>query len=105
VRVTAYLLFVANLTSYDEALKSLAHVVTFFQNTRYLDFEEIDDLDEPGRLVFEMNSLTFEQLNHLWGALGAKYRPSVLYKMRLVRLRDALPRAPGPPVTEVVVRD
>ena len=106
VRLNAYLLFAANLSDYDEALKSLSHVVAFFQNKRYFDYAEIPDLaDEDGRLLLELYSLTFEQVNHLWGALGAKYMPSVVYKMRMVTIQDAQPQAEVEPVTEILITD
>ena len=89
VRLNLYLLFAANLTQYDEALKALAFVVAFFQSKPAIEYREIAALAaEPGRLVFELQSLTFEQVNHLWGALGAKYRPSVVYRVRATPIRD-----------------
>lgn len=36
------------------------------------------------KVIFDLYSMTFEQLNHLWGILGGKYLPSVVYKVRLV---------------------
>jgi hypothetical protein len=32
--------------------------------------------------------MNFEQLNHLWGILGGKYLPSVLYKIRRVTVDE-----------------
>lgn len=105
VRLYLYLLFIANLTDYDEALKSISHIISFFQKQRYFDYAEIPDLeDRAGRLVFELYSLTFEQLNHLWGALGAKYRPSVLYRVRVVSIQEKQIEAVIPGVEEIEVR-
>ena len=39
------------------------------------------------RLVFDLHNLSFEQLNHLWSVLGGTYVPSVLYKVRLVKIQ------------------
>jgi hypothetical protein len=36
----------------------------------------------------ELYTLTFEQINHLWGSLGGKQMPFVMYKLRLIALTD-----------------
>ena len=43
-----------------------------------------DDIVKTEKVIFDLYSMTFEQLNHLWGILGGKYLPSVIYKVRLV---------------------
>lgn len=40
------------------------------------------------KLTFELESLDFHQQSHLWGAIGAKYFPSVIYKMRMIIIDD-----------------
>ena len=42
------------------------------------------------RLVPELYTLTFEQINHLWGSLGGKQSPFVMYKIRLVRIQGRI---------------
>lgn len=39
------------------------------------------------KLAFEMVKLSFEELNHLWSVLGSAYLPSVLYRVRLVKVQ------------------
>ena len=39
-------------------------------------------------LAMDLLSLTFEEVNHLWGFLGAKQSPFALYRGRLVTLAD-----------------
>lgn len=105
VRLYLYLLFIANLNDYTEALKSLAHVISCFQKKNYFDYAEISGLENrDGRLVLELYSLTFEQLNHLWGSLGAKYRPSVLYRVRIVSIQEEQIEAVIPGVGEIEIR-
>lgn len=102
VKVNLFLLFVANLSDYDEALKSLSYVVSFFQRVRYIDYAEVPGLsDREGRLIFELQTMSFEQINHLWGALGAKYAPSVLYRVRLTIIRDEQVEGVVAPVREI----
>ena len=36
------------------------------------------------KITTELCSLTFEQVNHLWGSLGGKQMPNAVYKMRVL---------------------
>ena len=40
------------------------------------------------RFTMELYTLTFEQINHLWGSLGGRQIPFVMYKLRLVSLSE-----------------
>ncbi len=40
------------------------------------------------KLNIELYTLTFEQINHLWGSLGGKQVPFAMYKVRLVRIQE-----------------
>ena len=102
VRVNLYLLFIANLSVYEEALKATSHIISFFQHRNTFDYAEVEGLaDKRGKLIFDLHSLTFEEQNHLWGALGAKYLPSVMYKMRVITLQDEQIEAEVQPVQEI----
>lgn len=106
VRVNLFLLFVANISDYDESLKALEHVISFFQARHVFNYSGIPSLsDQAGRMVFELYSMTFEQQNHLWGALGAKYQPSVMYKVGLVGIRDRQLEAEVRPVEQVLINE
>jgi len=41
------------------------------------------------KLSVEMVNLSTEKLNNLWATLGAKYIPSVLYKLRMLSFDSA----------------
>lgn len=106
VRVNLYALFIANLDDYSEALKALSNIISFFQHRPYFEYASIPALaTQEGRLIAELHSPTFEQINHLWGALGVKYLPSVMYKMRVMGIRDEQVEAVLPPVEEIRVQD
>jgi len=106
VKVNLYVLFVANLAKYDEALKALGHIIGFFQSRNSFDYAAIPALaGREGRVVFELFSMSFEQQNHLWGALGAKYVPSIMYKAGIVDVRDEQVQGEVPPVEEVLVNE
>lgn len=99
VYLNLYVLFTANYPQdYDTALIRLSSVVKFFQSRKSFDINSAQPL--PGRLDFQnpedvdlyitldLYSMTFEQVNHLWGSLGGKQMPFVMYKVRLVKLQD-----------------
>lgn len=81
--------------NYLESLKKLSHVIKFFQGKNSFslasssgaDLTKFSD-DELNKLFIkvELYTLTFEQINHLWGTLGGKQMPSVMYKLRLVAI-------------------
>jgi len=106
VRVNLFFLFIANLSDYTETLKALEHVISFFQARHVFNYSSIPALsDEQGRMVFELHSMTFEQQNHLWGSLGSKYQPSVMYKVGIVHIRDRQLEAVIQPVQDILINE
>ncbi len=106
VKINLYVLFVANLGNYEECLKGLSHVISFFQSRSLFDYAEIPGLTaRRGRVAFELFSMTFEQQNHLWGALGAKYMPSIMYKLGIIDVLGEEVEAEVPPVEEVWINE
>lgn len=94
IHLNLFLLFTANYRNYETALKRLTQVLTFFQGK-----QRFTAANSPGSplpqsgivefsLVMDLLSLTFEQVNHLWGFLGAKQSPSTIYRGRLVAVFD-----------------
>ena len=53
------------------------------------------------RLVFEMGTLDLHQLNHVWGAIGTKYLPSAIYKVKMLTIDDHAFRGLTPTVQSV----
>lgn len=100
VRVNVYVMCVGNFDKYDEALKAISNAISFFQN-RNVFIVSGNGAGDASRVVFELYSLTFEQQNHLWASLGAKYMPSVVYKAGIVDVRDTQVEAEVPPVEEI----
>jgi Pvc16 N-terminal domain len=87
VHLNLMLMFAANFggNQYTEALKFIAATVGFFQGRALFDHHNSPDLDPRiERLVLEMESLDLAELANLWGILGGKYVPSVLYRMRMI---------------------
>jgi hypothetical protein len=77
-------------SAYERSLLLLDQVVFFFQYRSVFNNSQYPALMSSGieKLVVEPVSLTFEQLNHLWATLGAKYMPSVIYKCRMLPFQE-----------------
>ncbi len=101
-----YLLFCSNFRdNYANALIRLSQTIRFFQgkyafNTRNTIsptiLSAINDASNPDKdilagleLYLNLYTMTFEQINHLWGSLGGKQIPFVMYKTRLVVIRES----------------
>jgi hypothetical protein len=118
VYLNLYFLFSATLPAaedpnnlnYANALNRISKIIELFQakkeftlrNTPW--FRVVEPLNRrlvnELRLHPELYTLTFEQINHLWGSLGGKQSPSVMYKVRLVRIQSL--SAEETPVIETV---
>ena len=106
VYLNLHLLFAFEFLTYAASLTHLSKTVELFQSKRWFSPETQSG---PGanpfpasleKLVFEMVNMNFEELNNLWGVLGGAYFPSVVYKVRLVKVQlDA--DAPAPEITTI----
>jgi hypothetical protein len=84
-----YILFSVNKPEYDDCLKWLGHIMQFFQHQQVFTPVTHPGLDAKiPRIVVDLFSLNFEQVNHLWSTLGGKYMPSVLYKVRQISVDE-----------------
>lgn len=102
IKINLFLLFVANLVNYAESAKALGYVIAYFQHRDVIDYAAIPSLTgREGRAVFDLHSMSFEEQNHLWGALGAKYLPSVMYKLGIIDIRDPQIEAELPPIRDI----
>lgn len=106
LHLNLYLLFSANILDYGEALRALSLVLQFFQHKNTFYGTNYQALRDAGveRLNFEIFDLSFEQTNNLWGVMGGKLVPNVLYKVRMLSLQAA-PEQEGGTISEIFVSD
>ena len=106
-----HVLVTANHSNYSNALTLLANVIAVFQHRNKLTDDGI--VPWPGgavygdqRLKFSLLSPTLEEESQLWGMLGGKQIPSVLYLVQTANI-ELLPdeEITGPPVTEIVLNE
>ncbi len=83
-----YLLIAANFNHYDEALKHIRYVLGFFQANQSLTFS-LPNIAEPCTLTFNLHNISLENLNNLWVVMGGQYRPSLLYKTKLIIVQES----------------
>jgi len=108
VCINLYVLFSAyfNGNNYAEALRFISFVMAFFQSHNVFTPADTPSLDRRiDKLVFEMESMGTERLNNVWATLGAKYMPSVVYKMRMLSFDDSIIREYRPSVSGITTND
>lgn len=109
VHLNLSVLFTANYRTYGTALRRLSQALTFFQGKQKFTFENspMPNLPQSGILDFSLSmdllSLSFEEVNHLWGFLGMKESPFALYRGRLVVIADDRVLDSGAPIQDLVV--
>jgi|SRR5688572_22732005 len=89
LKLNLYVLFSAYNKNYEDALKLISMVVSYFQmNTVFQKDRLLKDMaplpDGVDKLVVELYSANFEQQNQIWASLSIGYLPSVIYKIRMV---------------------
>ncbi len=92
--IDLYLLITANFegnrVKYLEALKFISYTIRFFQQHRYFNKENLPGLNTAlSQLTFTMENLDYQLLSHLFGMIGAKYLPSVHYKVRMFPYQES----------------
>ncbi|HEY6505769.1 MAG TPA: DUF4255 domain-containing protein [Chitinophagaceae bacterium] len=97
ITINLFLLFSANHRDYSIAVRTLSSILLFFQGNRTFSISRtpvpaIGVFATPGeeenkiKVTLDLMSLTFEQVNHLWGSLGGKQAPFLLFKARQVEI-------------------
>jgi len=93
VYLNIYLLIAANYDSgnYLEALKMLSSVIGVFQANTYFTRQKNPEMEPPlEKLTFEIFNLPINELSHIWNGIGAKYVPSILYKVRMIAIQEGM---------------
>lgn len=72
---------------YGEGLKMISAALTFLQAYPVMTPQNTPDMPAGlTQLSIEIGNLRVEELGQLWGNLGGRYAPSVLFKMRSVMI-------------------
>lgn len=107
VNLNLFVLFsVLHTEHYDTALKRLARIIEFFQWKKEFSLvtvPSVSGISQDVRILPDLYTLNFDQLNHLWGCLGGRQVPFVMYRIRLVALDAQKQQAEGKPIQEQVL--
>lgn len=89
IRMNLYVLFIARFKLYEQGLNYLSRILEYFQTNRVLDHTNTPSLSPRiDRLIMELTTLAFAEQNEVWNALRTTYHPSMLYKVRMLVLRE-----------------
>lgn len=84
------LLIAFEFENYGTSLQRMGEVVDFFQSKKWFtadnEQEENPFPDGMHKLIMALQPMNFEQMNHIWGISGGAHFPSLLYRMRLVKI-------------------
>lgn len=105
ISVNIYMLFSAYFTTenYTEGLKFLTSTIAFFQSRGGVFTPQ----NTPAlgasveRLVAELVPLEFRDISNLWGSLGAKYLPSVLFRLKTLTIEHLMPTPEIPAINKI----
>jgi len=81
-----YVMIAANKNMYDGALVNISKVIEIFQVNNVLKYNAVSDEENDFIFRIELHSVPFDQLSYIWGLLGGKIMPSVLYKISVVKI-------------------
>ena len=109
VNLNLYVLFSANRSVYTKSITALSAIIEFFQDKKVFNqsntplnptITALDDVKEF-KFVVELYTPTFEQLNYVWGTLGGKSVPNVMYKVSIVKVEGTSLVKKGSAIIEV----
>lgn len=104
VQINIYVLFSAYFSSnnYGESLRSLSLIMAYFQEKNVFTKSNTPNIDPKlEKLSIEIVDMSMDALSNLWSMLGAKYMPSVLYKIRMLHFDESAVREFRPGVSKV----
>ncbi|MFV8751779.1 DUF4255 domain-containing protein [Nannocystaceae bacterium ST9] len=100
IRLILYILFVARFKQYESSWEHLSKIIEHFQTQRVFEQETTPDLPAGiEKLVLELVTLNFAEQNEVWNALRTTHHPSILYRVKLIAMRDRKPQV-QPQVSE-----
>lgn len=91
-----------NQGNYAESLRFLSFVIGYFTNKPFLNQSNTPLLDSRiDKLTFEIVNMNPDATSNLWSSLGAKYMPSIVYKIRMITFDEAFVREFRPTISNI----
>lgn len=91
VYLNLYTLMAFEFEDYGTSLQRMSETIDFFQNRRSFSSETEREANPfpPGvnKLILDLQKLNTEQLNHIWSIFGGSHFPSLMYRVRLLKIQ------------------
>lgn len=102
VRLNLRVVLAANFGDYAESLKFLSAAIAFFQRKNVFTPQNTPALDQQiDKLIIELETVNAQEWSFLWGMLGTKCLPAVVYKVRMLTLQETPDGQPVPVISAV----
>ena len=109
VHLNLYLLISANCDAYDKSLRCISKTIQFFQgkkvftstNTVYNRTNVAFDVLDYFKFILELHTLSLEELNYVWGTLGGRQLPSVIYKIQVLEIEQDIKLSTSGVITHI----
>ncbi|MDD5579906.1 MAG: DUF4255 domain-containing protein [Methylobacter sp.] len=89
IRLNLYGLFAAKFKDFEQSLRYISLVLSYFQANPYFDLQNAPELGAAvNHLALELDTLSTTQQNELWGILRSSYLPSLVYKVKAATFID-----------------
>ncbi len=95
VNFNLQVIFIANHSKdYKTELNLIYWVMEFFQCKPLFNLANTPGLANAGfsgddKLIFELNSLPLKEMHYVWGNLGMKQMPSVVYQIKMLTIQNS----------------
>lgn len=94
IYLNIYLMISANIDSYENSLRYISKTISFFQGKNVFTHQNTvynrsnPEIETPDEFRFSLRLFTptFEEMNNIWGTLGGRQMPFVIYKVQLIRI-------------------
>lgn len=105
IGINMLVLFVSSFADYDQSLKFLSLLISYFQKQPVIDGYNTPALpDSVDKVLIELVTLPLSQRNELWSSLKTTYLPSVIYKIGVLVYRDDTPAASGQSIKDIQLK-
>lgn len=103
IKLNLNLMFAANFEpNYSEALKFISLTTIYFQGIHVFTSQNSPSLPQGiEKLILDLSSPSSQELQNIWGYLGTKYMPSVIYKARLLVIQSGMSMGDVPAITTI----
>jgi hypothetical protein len=102
LKLNLRVLLVANFSEYNESLKFLGSSLAFFQGRPAFTIPPASSLAAAvDRLTVELEDTSYQDWSYLWGMLGAKHMPGVVYRVKIITMQDGVVLGTTPAIGSV----